>query len=233
MNLIFEYIQYPLKTANFHPLNHLLKLSFTQLPKSWRLQNRAFKRNKSMIAVRDFGAGSKKLGKERSVNKIYSNSKTSRVYQLILVQIVKKHRPKHILELGTSLGVGTRSLASLKNNKVSTVEGCQNTLHLAEIHLKKLGIENVDFYCSSFLDFLSNSNHPKYDLVYIDGHHDGEYLKIYLEKLKKICHPECVFICDDIRWSNSMFYAYNTVQKDFQFKADYFRMGLLSNAPIH
>ena len=46
---------------------------------------------------------------------------------------------KNTLELGTSLGVGTQALAlGHSKNKITTVEGCQNTFQFSEKNLKAL-----------------------------------------------------------------------------------------------
>ena len=110
-------------------------------------------------------------------------------------------------------------------SEISSVEACENTLDIAKENLVN---DQVHFYCSSFDDYIQNNISGLFDLIYIDGHHDGDALLTYINKLLPFSSEETMFIIDDIRWSNSMNRAWKKVQlsQEFNVTVDLFRFGL-------
>ncbi|HBK83826.1 MAG TPA: hypothetical protein DDZ41_09580, partial [Flavobacterium sp.] len=137
--------------------------------------------NKNKIVVTDFGAGSKVFSSNiRSVAKIVQTAgiKTNRAE--LLFRIVRYFKSKHILELGTSLGLATYSL-TLGNPEslITTLEGCKNTQNIAKINFEKHSkdtanegynktITNVNFITQEFSDYLKTLDSKSYDLIYFD-----------------------------------------------------------------
>ena len=93
--------------------------------------------NKNKIEVTDFGAGSRVFkSNTRAINQIAKNAGTSSSRAELLFRITKYFQPENIIEIGTSLGLATSAL-SLGNPKakITTLEGCPNTLAEAKKHL--------------------------------------------------------------------------------------------------
>jgi predicted O-methyltransferase YrrM len=88
---------------------------------------------------------------------------------------------------------------------------------------------NVNIVTSDFSSFLSE-NTTYFDLIFIDGHHDGNALIAYIAQLKPFLTEESVLILDDIRWSASMYKAWEELKKDpfFHLSIDLFRCGMLA-----
>lgn len=233
MILLFKYINYGLKRSNHKALRQIISLVFRTKNKLWLAYDKKLKANEQPIVVHDFGAGSKFLGQLRSVSQIHQVCKSSSIVQGLLQNFVLQMKPKFILELGTSIGIGTRSLAIHPSSKVITVEGCPNTAKIAEKHFKDLNITNIELHTSLFSEFLLNFDHPAYEIVFIDGHHDGDFLQQYVRQILPFCNENCLFICDDIRWSKSMLQAFNSLKSEFRYSNDYFRVGTLSNGQVH
>lgn len=189
----------------------------------------ALKIDSRSIEVEDFGVGSKKLSNLRSVPTIFKTSSSKGKYGKLLYQLSRFYKLENILEFGTSLGVGTAYL-QLGNPKakITTVEACKNTRELALESFKMLELENIESILSTFDEFIKNKPNTKYDLIYIDGHHDGDALLRYMNELKENSHDETLFILDDIRWSNSMFNAWNKIINDDRYHVtlDFFRFGI-------
>jgi predicted O-methyltransferase YrrM len=182
------------------------------------------------INVLDFGAGSKKMGQQRNIQTIYKNSRASLKFQRILHHFVKEFNCQSVLEMGTSLGFSTVYLSKANDlGKVTTVEACPETAREAENMFRQMKLDNVELVKSTFADYFEKNTNQKYDLVFVDGHHDGKALLNYMDTLLNRSVSGCVFILDDIRWSDSMFSAWKELlqKSEFECHFDLFRMGIL------
>ena len=243
MNILFEYIKYKVKAKNRHGIHspYVYAISDCALTQSipYELKNlRKELLNKldschEHIQITDYGVGSKHLGIKRSIRSMAKTSASRGAYGWFLYRLAKHIEPKNILELGTSLGIGSWHLMhGYPSGSLITVEGCPETARFATKTLKDIpGVQVVN---QRFIDFIPTLN-PTYraDLVFIDGHHDGEALLGYIDQLLPHSHDETIFIVDDIRWSDCMYKAWQQLKGDHRFHVsiDFFRMGLLVKRP--
>ena len=192
-----------------------------------------FKRLKSekrSIQVIDAGAGSHKLGKERSIQSILSVSSSKGKYAHLLYRLAKYYQPKRILEFGTSLGVGTVHLTlGAPNAHVVTVEACPETQKIAMEQFERLNLKQIEPVLGTFQHFIDSYKGELFDLVFVDGHHDGDALLSYLDQLKAITHNDTIFVLDDIRWSQSMKNAFDKIvdSTNYSVTMDLFRVGIV------
>lgn len=199
-----------------------------------KLKNQLLK-NKQSIAVADFGAGSKYLGKERKIQSIYKTSSSKGKFAQFFYQLADFYQPKRVLEFGTSLGIGTIHFA--KGNptaEIITVEACPETAKVAQSNFQFAGTSNITLINQTFVDFLTDLKPGKFDVIFIDGHHDGSALLNYVATLEPWMHDETMVVLDDIRWSKSMLQAWNSLKNDHRFNVsiDFFRMGMLVKRPM-
>lgn len=240
MNLGFEYIKYQWKAKRRHGVHSPFIYDLTdtcfristseELKKSLKKLDSKLKNDLRIIEISDFGAGSKKLSNVRKISSIYGTSSSRGKFGTILYQLVNHHKPKTVLEFGTSMGVGSICMASGNDQtKVITIEGCPNTYSIAQENISESSLANIEMHNSTFSAYLDTLTTEQFDLVFIDGHHDGTALKDYLERLKKYTHNGTIFILDDIRWSDSMFDAWSEIQADTSYHVtiDLFRMGIV------
>lgn len=242
MNLIFEFIQYQWLAKNRHGIHSPFVYDLSD--KCFKIkQEKAdeiflrnyeskLKSNNSKIRIQDFGAGSRKLGSERKINQIYKNSSSRGKFGKLLYQLNSYFKFNNVLEFGTSLGIGTMNLhLGNPTSKIISLEACRETHRFTSSQLNQFS--NIQLLNQTFDKFLNESQNQKFDFVFIDGHHDGDALLNYLEKLKPLTHSETIFLLDDIRWSQSMFDAWNKIIKDknYYLTIDLFRMGLISPRP--
>jgi predicted O-methyltransferase YrrM len=190
--------------------------------------------SQEIIEVNDQGVGSHRLSNRRLVKDIYRVSSSKGKFGRLLFQISRYYSPKKMLEFGTSLGVGTYCLA--KGNpsaEVISIDACAQTQSVARRMLEGAGIENCTLINATFDHYLSTTKEVSFDLVFIDGHHDGKALLRYLEALKPLTHADTIFILDDIRWSASMFEAWQKIIDDSEYHVtmDFFRMGMMLRRP--
>jgi predicted O-methyltransferase YrrM len=192
------------------------------------------KNNSRSIQVKDAGAGSKYFDQERRIKDIYQISSTRGKYGILLYRLSNYYRPKRILEFGTSLGVGTICLAQGNpESTVVTVEACPETLSVAKENFTLLKSKNIETVNATFDEFLNSYTGEGFDLVFIDGHHDGRALLNYLDRLDRITHDSTLFVLDDIRWSASMKAAFDQLVESEQYHVtlDLFRTGIILKRP--
>lgn len=243
MNLIVEGIKYQLhakKRQGIHsPFVYRLADNGLQLNIEKEHQHILFsfdqkqRTDRRTLTINDLGAGSKTLGNHRSVNQIHKTSSSGKRYGTLLYRLSKHFEPARILELGTSLGRGTLAMhLGYQKAEIISVEGLPEIAAIARENMNEFAanLSNMDLVVSSFNDYLSNLDNKTFDLVYIDGHHEGEALRRYLDQIIPHTHEQTLFLLDDIRWNDDMFKAWNELIADerFHVSIDFFRMGLLS-----
>lgn len=167
----------------------------------------------SKISITDFGAGSRVFkSNERLVNAIAKNAGISANRQQLLFRLATYFQPARILELGTSLGLGTIALAlGAPSAEITTVEGCAATSAKAKAYFKDFGINNVIVETSTFEMFFQQTASEIFNFVYVDGNHSKEATLQYFETLLKFATNDSVFIFDDISWSPKMTEAWKEI----------------------
>jgi len=242
VNIAIEYIKYLILAKGRHGTHSPFVYEFvnkclnTNITKKFLLERKKifkdFKKSKKHIIFEDFGVGSKRLSSSRKIKEIFKVSSSKGKYGLLLYKLNAHYKFENILELGTSIGIGSFHLhKGYGLSKITTVEGCKETYKVAEKALE--GFENITLLNKTFLDFLKDSTHPVYNLVFIDGHHDGDALMNYLKLLQPYTNDDTLFILDDIRWSESMFTAWNKIieSEEYHVTIDLFRMGITMKRP--
>lgn len=177
---------------------------------------KALLQDTSTIKMKDFGQGSRVFkGNARKVSAVVKNAGMRKKRQKLLLRLSKYFKPENILELGTSLGLGTISL-SVSNNfaAIQTVEGCPNTLNKAQEYFEKFNLHNIEIHQMLFQEFFLKHSSEKYDLIFIDGDHNGERTLGYFNSLLKNIHNDSVLIFDDIYWSKEMTEAWQKIVED-------------------
>ena len=170
-------------------------------------------KDSTTIEMKDFGQGSRVFkGNARKVSAVVKNAGMRKKRQKLLFRLAKYFRSENILELGTSLGLGTVAL-SLSNEfaAIQTVEGCPNTLKKAQEYFEKLNLHNIQIHQELFSDFLSENPSQKYDLIFVDGDHNGPRTLQYFNSLLKNVHNDSLMIFDDIYWSKDMTEAWQQI----------------------
>ena len=189
--------------------------------------------NKNTIEVTDFGAGSKVFkSNTRAINQIAKNAGISANRAELLFRITNYFKPESVLEIGTSLGLATSAL-SLGNTKakITTLEGCPNTLAEARVNSNKFNLKNINSVETEFYSYLKNcqlkTEHCQ--LIYFDGNHSKQATLEYFELLLPTTTNESVWIFDDIHWSPDMEEAWEIIRNHPKVKVtiDTFQWGIL------
>ncbi len=118
-----------------------------------------------------------------------------------------------ILELGTSLGIGTLALAlGAPEEKVISVEGCPGLAEIARNNLVRHGAHNAEVICMEFSEALHmlRTRNTKVALAFIDGNHRGAALTEYVHSLREM-GDEIIIVADDIHMNRDMIQAWRTL----------------------
>lgn len=171
--------------------------------------------NKKCIEVTDFGAGSRVFkSNKRQISKIAQTAGITAKRAKMLVRITQYFQPKNVLEIGTSLGLGTSALA-LGNPAANVVslEGCPQTAATAQENLQHFKLNNAKVKVGEFTQSFRDLENQNFDLIYFDGNHQKQATLDYFEALLPTIHNDSVWIFDDIHWSESMNEAWELIKQ--------------------
>ncbi len=241
MNIFVEYIKYRWNARTLHGIHSPFIFDFMEKASKLRpnvrdemvIKNFVFKqrRNRKKLEIKDYGAKSKKLDQYRSIDQIFKTSSSFGKNGILLFRICMHFKPQNILELGTSIGMGSlyMHLGNPKSRLIS-IEGCPETHSIAKENLKTYPIELIN---NTFKNAIQTFSEEKFDLVFIDGHHNGKALLEYMDALMEYTHDNTIFVLDDIRWSHSMLDSWNKLSgaQTYHLSLDFFRMGVLVRRP--
>ncbi|MBU3715006.1 MAG: class I SAM-dependent methyltransferase [Ferruginibacter sp.] len=189
--------------------------------------------NNESIEVEDFGAGSTVIKtKKRKINAIAGSSLKPKKYAQLLFRIAKFYQPKHIIELGTSLGITASYLSSAcPNGKLSSFEGSKAIANIAKKNLKTTGCNNSEVYIGEFSktlpEYLKTNN--TVDFAFIDGNHKKEPTINYFNWILEHSNDYTIMVFDDIYWSKEMEEAWESIKKheSVTLSIDLFFIGLI------
>lgn len=176
------------------------------------------KKSGVIISVDDFGAGSvsgqKKIRKVADIARLAAKPEK---YAQLLFRITRYYNRRHVLEIGTSLGITTAYLSKAANDgTVVSLEGANEIATLAKKNLQSLSINNTKIISGNFDESLEESlaEMEQADLVFFDGNHRYEPTVRYFHQCRHFALPDAMFIFDDIHWSQEMEMAWETIKAD-------------------
>jgi len=185
------------------------------------------------INVKDFGAGSKIMKTNtRKIKDIAKYSAISEKFGEMLFKLIEYYKPHTILELGTSLGLGTLYLAMPDSKaKVYTIEGCPETAKKALQNFNNLKIKNISQITGNINEELPKllNKIDKLDFVYFDGNHQKKATLNYFNQCLSKAHNNTIFYFDDIHWSQGMEEAWEKIKdhKSVSLTVDLFFSGIV------
>ncbi len=189
--------------------------------------------NTEMIAVSDFGAGSKKLNSSnRSIKQIVRHGIAPQKQAEFLYRFINFLNPKTVVELGTSVGLTSMYLAkAAPKARIYTLEGCENLTRFSTQLFKANHVKNIISITGNFNDTLPNllSSLATVDVLYIDGNHSYEPTIRYFELALQKKNERTVFVFDDINWSEGMQRAWREIcaHPEVTLSLDFFFFGVI------
>jgi predicted O-methyltransferase YrrM len=203
---VFDFIEKVLNDKKEYPFYHAIEQ-----------QRKLLLKDKSVIEVEDFGAGSAVIKtRQRVVKDIAASSLKPTKFSQLLFRMVQYYQPKTVLELGTSFGITTAYLATgNKSATIFTCEGAKNIAQIAEQTFATLKLENINLTEGDFAITLSPllTTIKNIDLAFVDGNHRKLPTLDYFTQLLNVSTPSTILIFDDIHWSTEMEAAWNEIKQ--------------------
>ncbi len=186
----------------------------------------------TLIQKTDHGAGSLLTTIETPVSAIARSAVSPRYKCQILYRIAASIAPRRILELGSSLGISTLYLSHLDScEQLTTIEGdpAIHAIASRQNHDSRISWQQMTFDKGIAI---AEEAGAVYDLIYIDGHHDGAATLDYIERCQRLLSATGMIIIDDIYWSADMLDAWRRLSMDESYVecTDYFFFGVLSRS---
>jgi predicted O-methyltransferase YrrM len=139
----------------------------------------------------------------------------------LLYALAYEFRPKTVIELGTNVGISSAYLAaglkdSRSGGRVLTLESSPYRLRLARDLHQQLGLDNISYQQGLFIDTLAPSLEvtDSIEMAFVDGHHQYQPTLDYFDSIWGRSVDHCLFIFDDIRWSEGMEKAWSDLRAD-------------------
>ncbi|MCL7763437.1 class I SAM-dependent methyltransferase [Polaribacter sp. Z014] len=215
--LITEYLKFLTKSSNQHGVHSpfvydlvtkcFYKKTDAILVKLFSKNKQQLLDNKTFIKVTDFGAGSKIFkNNNRQVSKIAKIAGLSNKKAKLLIRIIQYFKPKNILEIGTSLGLGTSAFKIGNiNSIITTLEGCPETSKVADNLFSKNNYNDIKIITGDFKKTLPIAiKNQQFDCIYFDGNHTKKDTLHYFNACLETITNNSVWIFDDIYWSDEM-----------------------------
>ncbi len=181
------------------------------------------------LNLTDFGAGH--ATGPKSLRQVVRRSASNRWQGRRLFRLANWRQPDSLLELGTSVGLGTLYLAlAARKARFITLEGCADCADLARGNLAALGLQQVQVRTGEFDTTLAPAlaELMPLDLVYLDGNHRRAPTLAYFEQCLAAAHARTLFVFDDVYWSKEMTEAWMEIQNHPRVTAtvDFFDLSL-------
>lgn len=189
------------------------------------------------LLIEDYGAGydnQKQLLVRKKLSEVTKSSARKKAEGELLYRLIKFHKPKNFLELGTNLGFSTAYISYGlqeiygKDFEFTTVEGANSLYLYAQQLFQKLNLK-ATFHHDNFDHFLETNIHKKWDGVFLDGNHTFASTIRYFHILKNQINQGGIMILDDIYWSPEMQKAWKHIIQDPKVKLsiDIFHLGII------
>ena len=190
-------------------------------------------KNRSIIEITDFGAGSKIYKtNRREIRQIAKSAEKNPKFGKLLFRLIQHFKPKTIFDLGTSLGITTvYESKAYESSQIFTFEGCKATATIAQQNFDKLDCKNIKLIVGNIDETLpiELSKIKQLDFAFFDANHRFEPTTRYFELCLKKATEESVFVFDDIHWSDEMHEAWQVIKNHPQvmISIDLFHVGLV------
>ncbi len=189
--------------------------------------------NHTSLSIRDLGAGSQVSDTtSRTISDLARHTPVSPRVGRLLFRLVNFQKPKHLLELGTSLGIsGMYQSAAAPSKPMWTIEGNPASAEFAQRQFRRIGLLNTQVYNAPFEEALPAllEQMDGLDYAFVDGNHRYEPTERYVNWMLEKVHPGTIIVLADIYWSKEMRAVWDKLRYRPEVRAsiDLYDVGLL------
>ncbi|MBN7817199.1 class I SAM-dependent methyltransferase [Algoriphagus sp. YJ13C] len=237
---LFAYLNHWLKKEDGHSLQSPFVYSiYSNLVSFLKEENKgnneieSFRRSlldsDEVIEVLDLGAGSKKVNTfKRKVALITKYSTSSPKFAKLYQYFCSLTKAKHVIELGTCMGISSRYLAEVTHGKVFTFEGSKEIQDVAK---RNADTKNIEFILGEIQQSLPEilKGLPQVDFALVDANHTYEGTMTSFHLLLEKISPQSIVAIGDIYWSKEMAKAWKEIKANPKVKLslDFYECGIL------
>ena len=139
----------------------------------------------------------------------------------LLGRLVKREKPKHVLEIGTLVGYSSIMMAKNMKGKITSIETIKKNHEAAKLNIERAGLSNrIRLLHGDALKIIPELEGP-FGLVFIDGK-KSDYLK-YLSAAEPIMSKNAWVVADNAK----------RFAKDMNDFLEYVRRSGLYNSELH
>lgn len=136
----------------------------------------------------------------------------------LLYQLVRRFQPQTIFELGTNLGISAAYLSAAQTGlqrRLVTLDASPYRLAQAQRLHAEAGLERIEYVEGYFSHTVATAVEaiPAIDMAFIDGHHQHRPTIRYFEAIASRASDGCLFVFDDIAWSDGMRRAWDELRR--------------------
>jgi len=189
--------------------------------------------NNASLSIRDLGAGSQVTeATSRTISDLARHTPVSPRIGRLLFRLVHFHKPQHLLELGTSLGIsGMYQAAAVPSKPLWTIEGNPASAEFAQRQFRRIGLLNTQVINDPFEKALPAllEKMDRLDYAFVDGNHRYEPTEQYVNWLLEKVHPGSIIVLADIYWSGEMRAVWDKLRHRSEVRAsiDLYDVGVL------
>lgn len=173
-------------------------------------------------------------GTESTVGKVTRQASSPPGQAALLFTLARRLPARRSLEMGTCVGVSGAYLAAgmavAGGGMLRSIDSHEDRSEVARRTWARLGLDDAEAIVGKFRLRLGDAlDEGPYDLVFVDGHHDGDATRIYVEQIAARSRPGAVLCLDDIAWSDGMTEAWHDVRARYNHgvSVDLGRLGLI------
>ncbi|MBI9041372.1 O-methyltransferase [Lutibacter sp.] len=223
---ISTYISFLLKSTNQHGVhspfvyNLVTKCFYSKTNRAkillFKKIKKHLKNNTSEIEISDFGKGSRVFkSNTRKISDIAKIAGITTKKAFLLIRLVEYFNPKNVLEIGSSVGLGSCALhIGNANSNIYTLEGCKNTAEIAEKTFNQFQLKNIQLIVGNFQNTLPEIiEKTNFNFIYFDGNHQKEATLNYFNRCLQAADTNAIFIFDDIYWNKEMHETWEIIKQ--------------------
>jgi predicted O-methyltransferase YrrM len=195
-----------------HALTQTLRRSVDAPARDW------FDRVEAQRArlVSDDGELSGGRGTTSTVGAVARKASVPRHQAALLFHLARTAGAERCLEMGTCVGVSGSYLGAAMELRgggvLRSLEGYADRADVARDTFARLGFRDAEVIVGRFHRTLTPTlESGPFDLVFVDGHHDGDATIAYTELIRRASRPGAVLVLDDISWSPGMRAAWKEI----------------------